>query len=188
MSLAAQLLIVVLVIASPTLSAAYVLCGIECAAAPTLAPLRSATVFLQEAEGAKAAEPPAKVMLGTDSPLTSFAAKDAEMTLEEFNRKKTADNTARDKVRARNNVLIPVVCAIAYAVALFIGEDNLKANLQEMGSDPLGNTPGMAETRERKAKGLAIAAEKQDKAARAVRSAIRGEEAVEEAEKLQAQE
>ena len=177
-------------LASPTLSAAYGIgAGVRRAAAvPTLAPLRSAALFMQEAEP-EAAEPPAKVELGTDSPLTSFAKKDAEMTLEEFNRKKAADNKARNEIRARNNVLIPAVCAIAYAVALFIGEDNVKANLKEMGSggDPFANTPGMAETRERKAKGLAIAAEKQDKAATAVRTAIRGEEAVREAEMLQAQ-
>jgi len=94
------------------------------------------------------------------SPLAGIVS---DQTVSEMQEYKDRENAKRLRVRKRNNILIPAV-TVGLLLALQLAGG--KAKLQELGFDEnfdlLANTPGMAETRVKKAERAAQAEENRD--------------------------
>ena len=92
------------------------------------------------------------------SPLAALAGK---QNLEEFKKKKEADNKKRNAARARNNVLLPAVTGAFFLLGSFVGEDKVK-EIAASFANPMDNAPGMSETKQRKAEAKAQAKAEQE--------------------------
>lgn len=92
------------------------------------------------------------------SPLAALAGK---QNLEEFKKKKEADNKKRNEARAKINIALPAVTGAFFLLATFVGEDKVKETAASF-ANPMDNAPGMAETKQRKAEAKAQAKAEQE--------------------------
>jgi len=113
-----------------------------------------------QAEEGEEEKPVAASSAEKSSPLAGIVS---DQTVSEMQEYKDRENAKRLRVRKRNNILIPAV-TVGLLLALQLAGG--KAKLQELGFDEnfdlLANTPGMAETRVKKAERAAQAEENRD--------------------------